>query len=365
MPELAMRYLLRTVLSRPTLAAHVHNLNITWVSSQGYELDPDSGPTAAQLNGLFAAASARVGQPSSDWSQDAQLVLLLHHLPNVRKLELNTPSTNFQYAHAHFEAAIRTPTPLLALGLRSLRAFHTAPNVATPWLVALLRLPSLRTIEIGINDYDDTPVPSEIKGTSGVTDLTLSCMGISTAVLASLLQIPAALTRFSYDEIYDEPYPVTEADAAAFSAALQPLRPTLQHLVIHGLIRALGSGISDLNRIGSLRAWPNLRTLCCPMETLLGWPMTAQLVHVVPAVIRDLELKWEITETQWPVDCVAQLVQLLQMKEACELRALARLTVKTPESVLVDGVWISADCERVEKALGREGVAAGVEVCVA
>lgn len=374
---------LRTVLSHPSRGRCVQHLNVLWFTAVKYILDPTLDQQAASDHRLFDAEAQRVGMSGIIWSQDRQLILLLHVLPNLRELDLHPLALNYSVLNQFLEDTVSTPSERLPASLRSLARFGGAgigaPVTSPTLLVALLRLPSLRNIDVFMETAeDDTETDAELtallksatfRGKSPVTKLGIEYSNLSISHLNWILQVPTALTHFSYadDDLRrtrDDP------ETTSLGTALRHLRPTLQFLHL-GYIRVPepGEGDTELYNLGSFRDWPVLRTVKCGLEVLLGRPVqaTARLVDLVPAVIQDLEITWETAKlvvSEWKARCMlGQAVQLLQEKEAYGLHGLTRLTVHTPVTMIRGGKWVKGHVRVVDAAL-REVNAAGVEIRV-
>lgn len=374
---------LRTVLSHPSRGRCVQDLNVPWFTTAKYILDPTLDQQAASDYRLFVAEAQRVGMSGRIWSQDRQLILLLHVLPNLRELDLHPLSLNYSVLNQFLENTVSTPSELLPASLRSLKRFGGArmgPPLTSPTLlVALLRLPKLRDIDVFMetaeddSDTDDALTAllksATIPGKSPVTKLEIEYSNLSISHLNWILQVPTALTHFSYAD--DDLRRTRDGpETTSLRTALRHLRPTLQFLQL-GYIRVPEPGEGDINlyNLGSFRDWPVLRTFRCQLETLLGRPVqaTARLVDLVPAVIQDLEITWETAKwflSEWTARCMlGQAVQLLQEKEVYGLHGLVRLTVDTPATMIRDHKWVKGHIGVVDAAL-REVCAAGVEIRV-
>lgn len=382
--ELAITFFLRAVLDRPTLAGYVRFIDLNWLCPEDSSLDPDSTPETANDINLFDTVAKSLGLPESPWSHGAQIVLLLHVLPNLQEFDFLLPDSCV-ILDEFIEGTVDIPIASLPAGLQSLRKFRSdwtfdLPGLTPTMLHALLRLPSIREIDVHMESHmhrTEDPVEAlissvECRGMSSVTNLHLNNCKFKTSLLSGILQQPRALTHFSYHECNHR---IAGFDITTFREALSHLRPTLQYLCL-GSIQALeirrGGNNNDGERytIGSLRDWPVLRTVKCLLTTLLGRPAvaTARLVDVVPAVIRELEITriddslpamYENARGWMLADMTDEIVDLLQRKEAYGLQGLAELTVHTssPYAVAEVETVLSAACN----ASGVVGVRVDVD----
>lgn len=346
---MAITSFLRAVLVRPALARNVRLLSLGRCSEDG-DYGSDSCLPTAQDSSLFSEASNRLELQTLLWTEGAQVFLLLHLLPNLQHLTV----AGCRILNTFLDDSLAVSVESFPAGLKSLHVFHDAwdgePADMTPTMVlALMRLPSIRKIITDMepayhtNDpgtVDKLISPPEYRGSSSVTTLSFQYGNFHTSLLSTILQVPRALTHFSYADHDDCP----AFDLTMFREALIHLRPTLQYLYL-GWIRALEIGESGEDdekphTIGSLRDWPALRTVHCGLVALVGKPAvaTSRLADVVPAVIRELGIDrvddvWFMGEVyneeeQWTVsDMTDHLVELLERKKECGLDELSVLTV--------------------------------------
>lgn len=157
--------------------------------------------------------------------------------------------------------------------------------------------------------------------------------------LARVLEMPFALTHFTY---FEEPGDHS-FDCAVMRRGLETSRLTLQCLKLR-IPDSLGSGFSEEEdspaTIGSLREWPMLRSVRCPMSVFVSkWPKETgvRLVDVLPRVLTKFSV---VLDWYWETDEIeGKLVELLETQE---MEGLKKMTV-----AWVAGEGFVAACERV------------------
>lgn len=319
--------LLRVILARPILGRHVHVLHLTWFSDD--VIDPHSRDGA-----LFSAAAERLGLSDRPWCEEAQALLLMLLLPNLQDLSIAASPLLFEFLEGMLTTPIAHPP------FQFLRKFTphrwVDDNSATITLLAsIMRLPSILTIWVDMeiaDEYRYEPAAEDsliaCHGQSKVTHLSFLYGNFSNFRLKEILQVPRALTHFTYHDTFE----LTIIETTTFQSALSHLRPTLQFLEL-GCLRTLEMSQSAERTIGSLRDWPVLRTVRCGLATLLGRPSEAKvrLVDVLPLGIRELKIQRREGEDFSPVYVeewtVAEMTD--QVVELVENRQLEQLTVNT------------------------------------
>lgn len=324
--------ILFTLVTRPEMARYVRCITF-WYWAERY-------PTPDNCI-LFSAKAEELGIPDIGWWDDAQALFLLHLVPDVQELHFNdTP-----LLRTYIEQTIGTP--IADVPFQSLLKFTNHSPVTLRMLLAAMRLPSMRSIEVSMpynQDYSHDPIVDSIiafAGQSSVTHLSLNTGDTSNSILQLILQMPRELTSLSY--MYDREYGLV-TDTPPMHTVLQHVRPALQSLSFGGLY-AVGLPEPCEVQIGSLRNWPALTTLNCSLPALLGSRQnpTGRLVDVLPLGIRQLFL-WRKDEhssmvksrEQWNVwQMTEQLVEVLQN------RSLDHLTVNTCARVYIPkkGTW--------------------------
>lgn len=380
--DMAVSCFLRAVLSRPELAKYVRVLRLSWFSAN--ESNNPNQQNASDIN-LFATAAAPFGLLHTLSSHGSQIILLLHVLPNLREFYI-VPPTACAIFSDFLESTLDIPMAALPIGLKLLRKFggdwrHDQPAITPTMLLALMMLPSISDIDVHMEStpgddhetetFDRHSSPRHHR-TSTVTKLRFQDSNFSTALLNTILQLPRALTHFTYED--GHPHNV-EFESTTFSQALAHLRPTLQYLSL-GWIRVLqaahsADGGEERKTIGCLRWWPVLRTVKCPLTALVGKPvaMTPRLVDVLPVVVAEVEIirrhSGESSParqgSQWTVEGTADKVaELVEEMEVCGLRELVSLTVHMELMVFEDLRWVRRIEEETKARLREACIVHGV-----
>lgn len=142
-------------------------------------------------------------------------------------------------------------------------------------------------------------------------------------LLGQILKVPQALTHFSYFEIGYDAMPI---NYPTFSVAMRRLKATLQFLELD--FNEIYTTNMVIVPIGTLHDWPVLTRIKSPLLPLLGKPNTLEtlcLRSVLPMVVKelcvDIDCMWREN------DIVGQLVDLVEWKDAYELRQLRILKI--------------------------------------
>lgn len=294
-----LELLLRTFLAPGCgrLASHVREIYVRWCRSI-----VDLTPARRSTLSIIAAAESRFGVPHSSvyGSPDSQVVLLMHLLPRLRGLVLGFPDERDSFDDFLDTIGPAHPPPL---AFQSLETFCSDSYGLRPGVVlALLQLPCLHTLEIQVHGQFDGPFPADVHGTSCVTALSLWSGDISAALLDFLLSVPSALEKLAYHG----------PCMVGFVDVLWQLRATLTDLHI-----GFGDTENPPASAHSLRAWPVLRDVACPLELLVGCvgaPLGWQLAERLPVCIQVLRIvNWECgSDEDWSAEhAVQDLVQLV------------------------------------------------------
>lgn len=200
--------LVRTLLSPggERLAAHFRGINLDWSKSE-----TELTPLCTSDTAIIAAAESRFGvaHRSVPGSIDSHVVLLMHLLPRLKHLLLRPQNPE----RCCFDAI--SPTQPLPLSFQSLTRFtceweNTNDGVSPLTLLALLHLPHLRVVCVGLGGDIDDHFPTDICHTSGVTELTLEHREPTAPLVRAILSAPRAL---------EYPRPVHGCVSRHFSAA--------------------------------------------------------------------------------------------------------------------------------------------------
>lgn len=335
-------HFIQTLLAKPALANHVRSLH---TDLEYCESEPPSPG-----NDTHVASAASLPEYHGR-NHGLHLVQLLHMLPRLTLLDLRPPDEpGYVSRLTNLLAALKNRT-MLAVGLQNLREFRSVMHIGftAEFLIAAMTLPSIRTIAVtvSINFGDDNEgEPLRIKkvgdtaiaaaGTSTLTDLQLLRTDLSAELLASLLGVPRALTRFQHMSAF----PQTDFDLARFGSVLGSLAPSLEHLNI---------GFGETNRvytngtdgwagsIGALGNWHALEILECPMMALLGrTPLDElSLVGVLPRGLRSLRVTEDVFwSTSRSVEVIVRLLETGEMVSLREIRLLFMDDIGVPRSVL-------------------------------
>lgn len=323
---------LRTILSRPILARFVQELRL-----DGLIFGLENPACRSNIN-LFTSAARGLELPySMQWPND-HLQLLLHLLPNLRRLHMLREDTLDPFDRFIEDYVIHDRTRALPVAFRSLRHVHFEWNVRmglTPnMLMNLFRLPSIRTITVHLESHF-SPEPnsrfssSDPEFKSTVKQLTLRSGSFSLCSLTQILDIPRALTHLS---LVDWDITGLRFDWPEFGVVLRHVCSTLEHLQLSICdYTDMGHPVLDdwnPNTIGSLRDWPVLTSLRCSLTLLLGQGPDVsftRLVDVLPLGIRELEIE---ADQHWSAGAALhQIVELVDQKDIGGLESLAVVTV--------------------------------------
>lgn len=238
----------------------------------------------------------------------------------------------------------------LPRGLQHLREFRstrvrTGNGLPTELVLALLRLPSLQTLRLCVNDTDDdASLFTDTARTSGITHLELVNSVVSQPVLCGLLEVPSALTTFTFRQ----PRYYT-CDLGALGRAMLALRESLVHLTLD-FRRVLPEEEVDRadETVGSFETWPCLRVLDVSWMVLRGGE-----VDVDVPVGRRLPVQLEVLRV-WTEgylnteEVVAEMVVLLGSRGVPGLQRVGVGSVPPVESCVLVEACETAGVELVE-----------------
>lgn len=292
-------------------------------------------------------------------TQGLQLEQLLRLLPRLTYLDLwpLIEPDNYGSAFIHLSKVLQKPTTL-PLGFQNLRDFRSVGNWGMTYrlLVALMTLPSMRTIAVTVDGGDPFYTFQESEedaalfaaaiaaavGSSLVTDLQLVESNIPPATLRAILTVPRALTRLRCSSHLVETY----FDLAAFGQSLEPLIPSLQHLSIDYSVAERWE--VKWPTAMTLREWRALQTLQCPMMALLG-RIPVEGRKLVDGLPRGLRALCVTEDMYWSTDRV--LERLVTLLETGEMRSLQEMKIVLTEENETDEEGIGRlrrACEEVK-----------------
>lgn len=308
--------LLQTLLSPggDSLAHHARSLCVQWDGISSHARHPL--PNLIE-DSLIDDAGMKYGLDIPPASQGARVALLVLLLPRLRVLDMTAAHRDF---FSNFMEARSSPAYAqdILLHLRKFRYSSDDRNVGlTPSaLLTVLNLPCIRDVEVHIVYSCEFPFTRfNAAATSTVTHLRFTKANLHPPFLEWALKIPIALTHFSYSEERG----TMNFDLPAFGRAIAPLRRTLEYLHLDLMEVALGDDGQTggfPRTIGSLRDWPALRTVSCPLVALLGHGAKLYhppcFAHLLPVNIVELEI---LKDNYWPL-ASDQVLKLLKNKSA-------------------------------------------------
>ncbi|KAH8152367.1 uncharacterized protein LAJ45_03794 [Morchella importuna] len=300
--------LLRTLISRPYLAAYIKNIKIRW----GTEHKPR---VTSHERSLFTAAASKCGlELAVRWEGD-QALLLCHMLKSVENLVISYPpdfGPNFtdpfgllrEYTPS-LPAAPGTPR-LSAIGMQSVRSLTVYAEYSTTaqHIIPMLLLPNLKSFTAHhVITTSIIPENPAWHGASSVTDLRLLGCELHGSTLAILFRIANKVNHLEYDDAGGLFNPTHICDEA-FPAALQILKPTLQYLMVN--LGKVHSRDGTHGKVGTLRDFPMLREVVCNYGSIWGmtcstftpgvaWQLNFTAVLPVNLEIFEVCFPWEFT----------------------------------------------------------------------
>lgn len=300
-PDSTVALLLRTLLTPglERLATYVRTLSVDW---QLVSVGPRHECDVTVLE-----AAARIGLSQIARSIDEQVWLLLHLLPRLDALTMESrgysPTIDLFIVRMHEPADV-------PLALRSVR-YILCVDIATEAMRVMFRLPRVRTLELWILERIEVPFPAADHQTSSVTELVLLLSQVDNLSVAHILQIPRALTRLTVSIGYVQ----HTGQLALMRAALEPVRTTLQQLKMD-IVETWWYEEAPIDSFLLLRTWPVLRRLWCPLNWLLGgWKEGAEL-HLYAVLPRSLRELWVHGDHDWTrARLLREVILLAQRKE--------------------------------------------------
>ncbi|KAL0636955.1 hypothetical protein Q9L58_004058 [Maublancomyces gigas] len=207
-------------------------------------------------------------------------------------------------------------TTNLPLALRTVRNITVSVpqsiyGLAPPILLSLLRLPQINSLKTGLVQEIEDSFPVLHHSTSTVTKLEIE-FPCSYTTLLHMLQMPKALTHLSYRRSSLE----MDLTPEMLGSALKPVRSSLEHLDID-FEDSLDEDMDPPHaRISSLRLWPALRSLKCPLTLLLGSGLPENSLRLV----EDEEMVRQVVELLHGKSFVAPALQVLTISSVWRLK---------------------------------------------
>lgn len=332
---------------RHMFATHVRSVRLEWVHA--WMLSCTMSPRQPQQN--EEPFSVGLAPSPLDLSGNMKLMLLLPHLPRLRKLHIHCCGPFTRPRDVLICDAFTgwlPPSILISLPfLHEFLFFSSDPSYTIEYrsLLLLLTLPCIDSIEIVRTTISGDPPDPTPAATSTVTKLVFRDLDLSTSMLLSIVQIPRALTHFSYSA-YDLDGSFKLRDA------LSLLQGSLQYLYLNSAFDTVG--ISDpisnhwVPLVGSLREWPLLRTVRCPLMLLLP-PYRPDsvtcLADVLPLGICELEA---LDNPFSPVTYVVTQVVKLLGRKAEVAPALRKVTVPGATTYQREDLRVASEAAGVE-----------------
>ncbi|KAL0634417.1 hypothetical protein Q9L58_006665 [Maublancomyces gigas] len=346
-----MHFFIRTLLTPgcESLATHVRHLHLDWIS--------EPTPPSHSDDSLLKCAARRFGLGNRSMTESAQVILLLHLLPQLHTLNLFPPEECDEFHD--FMESFTTPQPItiFPIAFQSLRKYDCQRDISdnflwTMMLLNLMRLPHIEFIRIPACNglyFGDLKALITAEASSTVTHLELTTARVTPAVLSIILKIPQRLTHFALYHCGGG----MNHDFHALRSALDPLRSSLTSLVIHyqtNQTRVTHRSKPSIT-IGSLRDWPVLRSVKCSLLPILGKRLpgeSREIASLLPACIHELEI---LNDHLWTMEEAVCVALVLVGQKQSMLQGLRRLAVYSGRG----GDW------EMRERLSNACVQAGVE----
>lgn len=272
------------------------------------------GPNDQHILPALTAAVAQLRLPYHTFTGGEQVMLLLHLLPRLESLFLRSVS-DITIVYTLLSTA--NGTQALPLGLQSIRHIsctwgHRSYGLLPDNVMDLALLPHIRSIHTQMHAMLPIEFPAIHHGTSNVTSINLTCWNFKIETLGYILCLPRALTSLSLSA--DINWNATET--GALQLALEPVRMTLQKLVLDFRYPWDEMGVVPQSVCLSLQRWPMLRSLSCAARVLLGDKHSMPTRHLdglLPPSL--LELRFDPETWTWGNDPMPrELVRLMEQK---------------------------------------------------
>lgn len=314
-----------TILLRPVLANYVRSLNIQWDDNFRAHLKPN--PEYFYDTALLTSAISRLQLDITLRSPTDHVMLLLHLLPRLELLDLAPPGELDLFDQYNSRGG-----PAILPRLRRVRCWDDQdPSVNHGSFITLIMLPSICSLEVSIQaDLEPVEMVTLAKR-SRLTELTLHACDIGPDTLEKILNIPTALTKFTY---MDCPLDFGLNGPAVGLALRRSVGESLQHLALAWGVESdweldqLEPDITSHFQIGSLLDWPVLTSVRCTLTVLLGTSPDQTVLglgDVLPAVIREFEIVWD---DHWTAAAMAdEIFKMMEYKLHGGLQKLEALTI--------------------------------------
>lgn len=323
------RMFLHTILVHPDLARYVQVLAVRWSAEEVCEV----GMSGSDMV-LFASVAKLRRHQFILHVPISQILLLLFHLPKIICFDIVAPTdAGMGIDEFIYDFAILPPSehPVSFASLLELRLKCTDPEGSTSakTMLATFEFPALRWLRIyHVVEIDEieTHRYRHLTGKSQITHFSLGCDKFNDRSLRWVMEFPRALTHFAFRFGAVEPHPF---DAAVFGDALVPVQRTLEQLTVELCnTEQFMRGNEIQCAIGSLREWPVLKQVRCPLTLLLGQGpevRLGRLAVVLPKVIQEFVV---VVDEFWSAEqIVREVVWLLDDKGVCGLDWLREIAV--------------------------------------
>lgn len=359
----AFRLFSRTILDRSELARYVQVLALRWIITEVAEirirgcdmvhftsLGNQVVPREPQTYSASGSGTIELSKTSKwieyltvawrKWRNKydifnsvADALLLFYLLPSLQCLDVLAPGDTLEAITDFLRNHYGLPHGSLPMSFHSLRELRLKCSERGSFIcpfsmLASFQLCSLRKLNISHLDMNE---PKSLDngskpGTSPITHLSIRPNRSSKALLATTMAYPRALTHL---ELVYTIGNNNSFQGPLFGTTLQPLRDTLQQLTIY-LVNYPKIRLYHATNyiIGSLRDWPFLRRLRCPLVVLLGreWePGVYALGELLPKVI--VQFVVEVDGFCGLNNVVDEVVGLVRRKKECGLDLFRELAV--------------------------------------
>lgn len=293
---------------------------------------------------------------------------ILHLLPNLQSLDILAPSGPLTSMDRFFCSPGWLSRDDYAMSLDSLRELRLSPTdrsdtISPLSLLSILQLDVLTKLRIhDIDEIDEEEFLSfsqfVSRPASPITHLSIGFNDLTGSTLALVMVSLQNLT--SLELVYNAAYKYPP-DIPLFGKALLPLRDTLQELTIFFSYTAYiyDDQYPDMT-VGSLREWPVLRRVRCPLTVLLG-PDQEFNGHRLSELLPRVIVKFVAELDQFRCSCMVghELDILVRRKEECGLDRFTELAIgggDVNEAIaMLQAPCVAAGVELSKVTTGRYG----------